>query len=138
MSDLRSHVIRVAAALPQGDETRRKLLAAVKDAGGTTWFAYLQECQQAFIDDILGQATAILRQGGAKVTKEGKNYLEFTFRGSKGSVLFNFGPGDGMKVQLTFGALLEEDIVGVMLLDPKGVALRALYLEHRGQPILPL
>lgn len=136
--------IKLAASLPKGDPLRREILAALKtSARGSTWFAYLQEVQQAFISDILGQATAILKSNVASGIREGKNYLEFQFPGkfgsAKGSLIFMFYGTDGkVKWQTSFGGVMVEDIRDVTTMDPKGVALWALYAEHRGAPVLPI
>lgn len=71
MSDLRSQMIRMAADLPKGDPTRRKLLSAVRHQGGgktaraETVPAWAFEAGLA--KDALGRAVAFAREKNRKL-----------------------------------------------------------------------
>jgi hypothetical protein len=146
MADLRTQVIRLAAEMPKGSTERKAILdvlAQTNKRAGATWHVYLEEMKQAFVSDTLGQATAILRSSGASGFKEGPNHLNFELGGHKGQVTINWAKQAHYVVgQVIYNDMWNrrgEEEVPIMALDPKGLALKVLYLTDRqGQPVLPL
>jgi len=60
---LRTATLEIARDLPKGDPTRRKILAALKEARGGTLSEYQERCYNAFLRDT---AEVIARMIGAK------------------------------------------------------------------------
>jgi len=144
MTDLRAEAIKLAATLPKGSTERKALLDVLaKTASSAPFQVYYQEVKDAFVSDVLGQATAILRASGATAFQEGLNVLTFMLGGGKGKIIFFWTGSQPGRLDASVHLVTEagerrdgHNVFEVMDLDPREVALKALYLDAKDSKLV--
>ena len=99
MTDLRSETLKLAANLPAGDPTRRKILAALSRQAGATfrdeYGVFLSDYATKVRDALMG----MLKSDGYRVWKDGTNGLQWTPTGREMHKLYlTIGPSGGKTV----------------------------------------
>ena len=143
MTDLRAEAIKLAATLPKGSTERKALLSVLAKTASATFHTYYEEVKNAFVSDVLGQATAILRASGATAFQEGLNVLTFMLGGGKGKIIFFWTGSQPGRLDASVHLVTEagerrdgHNVFEVMDLDPREVALKALYLDAKDSKLV--